>query len=121
MGTKKYPCGECILANTSRPILVALTLTHAQTHTNYYFDVTAKPSNDEEASASNPSPLSLAPWTASRSSSLSPCFWLTLSTESSEAVDSENKKNLQSDQWRLNQLEKSMSNPRHPYSPFFHR
>jgi insulysin len=34
------------------------------------------------------------------------------------AVDSENKKNLQSDQWRLHQLEKSLSNPNHPYCHF---
>ncbi|OJJ79250.1 a-pheromone processing metallopeptidase Ste23 [Aspergillus glaucus CBS 516.65] len=34
------------------------------------------------------------------------------------AVDSENKKNLQSDLWRLMQLNKSLSNPKHPYSHF---
>lgn len=35
-----------------------------------------------------------------------------------KAVDSENKKNLQSDQWRLHQLDKSLSNPKHPYCHF---
>jgi insulysin len=34
------------------------------------------------------------------------------------AVDSENKKNLQNDTWRLHQLAKSLSNPRHPYCHF---
>lgn len=34
------------------------------------------------------------------------------------AVDSENKKNLQSDAWRLSQLAKSLSNPHHPYHHF---
>lgn len=34
------------------------------------------------------------------------------------AVDSENKKNLQNDQWRLHQLDKSLSNPNHPYCHF---
>ena len=34
------------------------------------------------------------------------------------AVDSENKKNLQSDNWRLQQLNKSLSNPKHPYHHF---
>lgn len=34
------------------------------------------------------------------------------------AVDSENKKNLQSDVWRLSQLQKSLSNPKHPYHHF---
>lgn len=35
-----------------------------------------------------------------------------------QAVDSENKKNLQSDNWRLTQLHKTLSNPRHPYHHF---
>lgn len=34
------------------------------------------------------------------------------------AVDSENKKNLQNDTWRLHQLSKSLSNPNHPYCHF---
>ncbi|EXJ75396.1 insulysin [Cladophialophora psammophila CBS 110553] len=34
------------------------------------------------------------------------------------AVDSENKKNLQSDGWRLSQLTKSLSNPKHPFHHF---
>ena len=34
------------------------------------------------------------------------------------AVDSENKKNLQSDTWRLVQLAKSLSNPKHPFYHF---
>lgn len=33
-------------------------------------------------------------------------------------MDSENKKNLQNDQWRLHQLDKSLSNPKHPYCHF---
>lgn len=35
-----------------------------------------------------------------------------------KAVDSENKKNLQDDNWRLSQLNKSLSNPKHPYHHF---
>jgi insulysin len=35
-----------------------------------------------------------------------------------KAVDSENKKNLQSDQWRLHQLNKALANPQHPYCHF---
>ncbi|SSD58379.1 related to A-factor-processing enzyme [Saccharomycodes ludwigii] len=34
------------------------------------------------------------------------------------AVDSENKKNLQNDTWRLFQLEKTLTNPKHPYHKF---
>lgn len=33
-------------------------------------------------------------------------------------MDSENKKNLQNDTWRLHQLSKSLSNPKHPYCHF---
>jgi insulysin len=33
-------------------------------------------------------------------------------------VDSENKKNLQNDTWRLHQLNKALSNPKHPYNHF---
>lgn len=35
-----------------------------------------------------------------------------------KAVDSENKKNLQNDTWRLYQLSKSLSNPKHPFCHF---
>lgn len=35
-----------------------------------------------------------------------------------KAVDSENKKNLQNDTWRLHQLAKTLSNPQHPYCHF---
>lgn len=34
------------------------------------------------------------------------------------AVDSENKKNLQQDLWRLHQLKRSLANPSHPYNKF---
>ncbi len=34
------------------------------------------------------------------------------------AVDSEHKKNLQSDTWRLFQLDKHLSNPAYPYNSF---
>jgi insulysin len=35
-----------------------------------------------------------------------------------QSVDSENKKNLQSDTWRLHQLQQSLSNPAHPFNHF---
>jgi insulysin len=35
-----------------------------------------------------------------------------------KAVDSENKKNLQNDTWRLHQLSKALANPNHPYCHF---
>ncbi|KAK9241369.1 Metalloenzyme, LuxS/M16 peptidase-like protein [Lipomyces kononenkoae] len=49
---------------------------------------------------------------------ISPLFLPDCKDREIRAVDSENKKNLQSDTWRLYQLERSLSNPEHPYSNF---
>ena len=49
---------------------------------------------------------------------VSPLFLESTLDRELRAVDSENKKNLQSDLWRLMQLNKSLSNPKHPYSHF---
>ena len=49
---------------------------------------------------------------------ISPLFLSETLDRELRAVDSENKKNLQSDNWRLSQLDKSLSNPRHPYHHF---
>ena len=49
---------------------------------------------------------------------ISPLFLDSCTDREIRAVDSENKKNLNNDKWRLYQLEKSLSNPDHPYSKF---
>ncbi|RLL97604.1 hypothetical protein CFD26_106184 [Aspergillus turcosus] len=49
---------------------------------------------------------------------VSPLFLESTLDRELRAVDSENKKNLQSDLWRLMQLNKSLSNPAHPYHHF---
>ena len=49
---------------------------------------------------------------------ISPLFLADTLDRELKAVDSENKKNLQSDNWRLSQLDKTLSNPRHPYHHF---
>lgn len=49
---------------------------------------------------------------------VSPLFLENTLDREMRAVDSENKKNLQSDLWRLMQLNKSLSNPEHPYNHF---
>ncbi|RIA99019.1 Metalloenzyme, LuxS/M16 peptidase-like protein [Glomus cerebriforme] len=49
---------------------------------------------------------------------IAPLFDPSCTDREIRAVDSENKKNLQSDIWRCFQLEKSLSNPNHPYSHF---
>lgn len=49
---------------------------------------------------------------------ISPLFLSSTLDRELKAVDSENKKNLQSDTWRLSQLNKSLSSPKHPYHHF---
>lgn len=49
---------------------------------------------------------------------VSPLFLESTLDRELRAVDSENKKNLQSDSWRIIQLNKSLSNPGHPYHHF---
>ncbi|KAF9179055.1 Insulinase (Peptidase M16) [Haplosporangium sp. Z 767] len=49
---------------------------------------------------------------------ISPAFSENCKDRELRAVDSEHKKNLQSDSWRLFQLEKDLSSPNHPYSQF---
>ncbi|KAK0655410.1 Metalloenzyme, LuxS/M16 peptidase-like protein [Cercophora newfieldiana] len=87
------------------------------TSTNYHFEVSAKPSNDEEPTAENPSPLHGA---LDRFAQffVEPLFLESTLNRELHAVNSENENNLQSDGWRLNQLERSISNPNHPFGHF---
>ncbi|KAK1519789.1 insulin-degrading enzyme [Colletotrichum abscissum] len=87
------------------------------TSTNYYFDVSTKPANDMEPSASNPSPFKGA---LDRFAQffIEPLFLESILDRELRAVDSENKKNLQSDQWRPRQLRQSLSSPNHPFNHF---
>src|ERR1700761_6898679 len=116
MGTKKYPAenaySQYLSANSGNSNAYT-----AATSTNYFFEITAKPSNDEEPSEANPSPLHGA---LDRFAQffIEPLFLANTLDRELRAVDSEHKKNLQSDQWRLHQLEKSLSNPKHPYCHF---
>lgn len=49
---------------------------------------------------------------------IAPLFSASCKDREIRAVDSENKKNLQNDMWRLHQLDRSLSNPDHPVSKF---
>lgn len=49
---------------------------------------------------------------------ISPLFLPSTLDRELRAVDSENKKNLQSDQWRFSQLDKTLSSKDHPYHHF---
>ena len=116
MGTKKFPVeneySQYLSSNSGSSNAYT-----ASTSTNYYFEVAAKPSNDEDPSDANPSPLHGA---LDRFSQffIEPLFLPSTLDRELRAVDSENKKNLQNDTWRLSQLEKALSNPKHPYCHF---
>ena len=116
MGNKKYP-----VENAYHQFISAHSgLTNAYTvatSTNYHFEVSSKPSNDEEPSATNPSPL-LGAMDRFAQFFIEPLFLADALDRELQAVDSENKKNLQSDQRRLNQLKQSLSNPKHPFCRF---
>ncbi|KAL8489855.1 hypothetical protein ACS0TY_025658 [Phlomoides rotata] len=73
-------------------------------HTNYYFDV--NPDGFEEA--------------LDRFSQffIKPLMSADATTREIKAVDSENQKNLLSDLWRMNQLQKHLSVKNHPYHKF---
>ena len=116
MGTKKYPIeneyGQYLSSNSGSSNAYT-----AATSTNYYFDVTAKPANDQEPTEENPSPLREA---LDRFAQffIEPLFLADTLDRELRAVDSENKKNLQNDTWRMAQLDKTLSNPNHPYCHF---
>ncbi|KAJ8128750.1 hypothetical protein O1611_g4882 [Lasiodiplodia mahajangana] len=116
MGTKKYPEENAYNVYLSSHSGSSNAYTGA-TSTNYYFDIAAKPSNGEEASETNLSPL-YGGLDRFAQFFIEPLFLPSTLDRELRAVDSENKKNLQSDQWRLHQLEKSLSNPNHPYCHF---
>lgn len=116
MGTKKFPVeneySQFLSANSGSSNAYT-----ACTSTNYFFDVAAKPANDQDPSDANPSPLREA---LDRFAQffIEPLFLSSTLDRELRAVDSENKKNLQNDTWRLHQLDKSLSNPAHPYYQF---
>lgn len=114
MGTKKYPKENEYSQYLSAHSGSSNAYTGA-TSTNYYFEVAAQKA--EEADAAESSPLYGA---LDRFAQffIEPLFLDSTLDRELRAVDSENKKNLQSDQWRLHQLEKSLSNVNHPYCHF---
>ncbi|KAI1157274.1 peptidase M16 inactive domain-containing protein [Nemania serpens] len=116
MGTKKYPEENAYLVYLSSNSGSSNAVT-GTTSTNYHFDISAKPSNDEAPSETNLSPL-YGGLDRFAQFFIEPLFLPSTLDRELRAVDSENKKNLQSDPRRLHQLEKSLSNPNHPYCHF---
>ncbi|CAI7590480.1 unnamed protein product [Penicillium pancosmium] len=143
MGTKKYPKENAYnqyLASHSG----SSNAYTAATETNYFFEVSATGDSSEPKSSGRNTPTtdstngtngvvsdasSNTTETEGRSPLygaldrfaqffVSPLFLESTLDRELRAVDSENKKNLQSDLWRLMQLNKSLSNPKHPYHHF---
>ncbi|KAF6513078.1 hypothetical protein HZS61_007366 [Fusarium oxysporum f. sp. conglutinans] len=116
MGTKKFPIeneyGQYISANAGDSNAYT-----GPTSTTFFFDISAKPDNDQEPSDTNPSPLREA---LDRFAQffIEPLFLAETLDRELKAVDSEHKKNLQDDILRLHQLGKSLSNSEHPFSYF---
>lgn len=92
----------------------------AATETNYYFEVAAGSEADKEDAKLNGTSHGPLHGALDRFAQffIAPLFLSSTLDRELRAVDSENKKNLQSDSWRLNQLDKSLSNSKHPYHHF---
>ncbi|KAI9822691.1 MAG: Insulinase (Peptidase M16) [Pycnora praestabilis] len=120
MGTEKFPVENAYSQYLSAHSGYSNAYT-AATETNYFFEVAASSSSSSEANDA-PADAKSSPLYGALDRFaqffIAPLFLSTTLDRELNAVDSENKKNLQNDLWRLNQLNKSFSNPRHPYSHF---
>ena len=103
MGTKKYPQENEYSNYLSKHSGHSNAYTAAE-HTNYYFEVDSK----------------FLHGALDRFGQffIEPLFSKSCKDREIKAVDLENKKNLQNDIWRSYQLDKSLSNPKHPYNGF---
>lgn len=103
LGTEKYPdensYKQYLSAHSGRG-----NASTSQMHTNYYFDVL---SDHFEEALDRFAQFFIAP-----------LFTASATEREMHAVDSENAKNLQNDHRRLYQLQKSLSNPAHPFHKF---
>lgn len=103
MGTLKYPEENEYASYLSKHSGHSNAYTAAE-HTNYYFEVD---SAHLEGALDRFAQFFI-----------SPLFSRSCKDREIQAVDSENKKNLQTDMWRMYQLDKLTSNPKHPYNGF---
>lgn len=103
MGTEKYPEENEYSSYLSKHSGHSNAYT-ASEHTNYYFELG---SDYLEGALDRFSQFFI-----------SPLFSKSCKDREIKAVDSENKKNLQSDLWRFYQLDKLTSNVNHPYNGF---
>ena len=132
MGTEKYPVENAYSQYLTAHSGYSNAYT-ASTETNYFFEVAASSEVSDSKRLTNGDSESAINGAVSKGFSSSPLYGAldrfaqffiaplflssTLDREL-RAVDSENKKNLQSDNWRLMQLNKSLSSKKHPYHHF---
>lgn len=103
LGTEKYPQENDYNMFLSQNGGTSNAVTYMD-QTNYYFDVT--PDKLEDA--------------LDRFAQffLKPLFTESLTELELNAIHSEHEKNITNDSWRLRQVDKSSSNPNHPFSKF---
>lgn len=132
MGTEKYP-----VENDYNQFLTSHSgysnAYTAATETNYFFEVAASTGNSD--AKKSPSGISGSATNGVKTNGatdsplygaldrfaqffIAPLFLASTLDRELRAVDSENKKNLQSDAWRLLQLNKTLSSNKHPYHHF---
>ncbi|RYN22620.1 A-factor-processing enzyme, partial [Alternaria tenuissima] len=129
MGTEKYPEENAYRQYLTRHGGYSIAFT-ASTSTNYYFELSYPSSTPTSSQAASPD-VSQTNLAESKDESplwgaldrfgqffINPLFLEDTVDRELKAVDSENKKNLQNDTWRMHQLNKALANPEHPYNHF---
>ncbi|MCJ1246816.1 Insulinase (Peptidase M16) [Trapelia coarctata] len=117
MGTKKYPKENAYSQYLTAHSGYSNAYT-ASTETNYFFEVGASSQSDSDTTEPAGEPPLYGALDRFAQFFVAPLFLSETLDRELKAVDSENKKNLQSDNWRLSQLNKSLSNPKHPFHHF---
>ncbi|PSK36776.1 hypothetical protein B9Z65_1959 [Elsinoe australis] len=124
MGTEKFP-GENDYNQYLQKYGGYSNAFTASCDTNYYFELSATSTSNSQAvsnGTSKPVDKSQAPLYGALDRFaqffVKPLFLEDTLDRELRAVDSENKKNLQSDNWRLHQLNKSLANKKHPFNKF---
>ncbi|KAF2125491.1 insulin-degrading enzyme [Dothidotthia symphoricarpi CBS 119687] len=129
MGTEKYPQENAYNQYLAKHGGHSNAFT-AATDTNYYFELSYPSSTSTGGKAATPDTPQASPQDLKDESPLwggldrfgqffiAPLFLDNVLDRELKAVDSENKKNLQNDTWRLHQLNKALANPEHPYCHF---
>ncbi|KAI9726090.1 MAG: Insulinase (Peptidase M16) [Chrysothrix sp. TS-e1954] len=119
MGTKKYPKENEYSSYLSNNSGYSNAFT-ASCDTNYFFEVSAHAGEKATNGTSGKEEKSPLHGALDRFAQffIEPLFLEETLDRELRAVDSENKKNLQSDTWRLNQLSRMLANPKHPYAHF---